>query len=396
MTAAFLRNRRCLAGLALLLALAPNPARAMIVKDDQVQSAHDAGKRHKAVVGILHSAMARGTENHCTGVYVGPSADGRHGYVLTAAHVFFDAQSDLEPRELQDVALYFGPEIDDVGTGDTFKVKATRLFIHPDRVPEDGKTVTLVRNDLALLEFELLTTGKVLESRGIAPATLYAGVGHTTPMMTGEIAGFGWFASHASADYVRTPIWIHGGKTHVTYGQWLGRTGFLSWLPMTEQGFAERGAVGQIPYRFVADSDGTIQYGAMGTQTLFTVRTHREQAMFGPGDSGGPLFLRNSAGALELAGIASASTGAMLIDREVPPPFNNAFPHYLQIWEPVQDSLAWIRSVLEAKAPEAEAKGETKGQLEGPKGVYPAFNRRPFADEDSREPVWVVKRKARR
>ena len=180
--------------------------------------------------------------------------------------------------------------------------------------------------------------------------------------MEGEIAGFG--ASGTSEDpQLAAPGRLHGGSTCVSYGEWMGRTGFLHGSRLTAEVLKAAAArrLGRTEaslHRFVLLDRETQAYDIRSSPSgpglarpILLQQSHPDQAMISFGDSGGPLFFRAGAtGKLHLAGISSTFETTFLVDQPCRPATTLSLASRLcsvEVWEPVMGHLAWIRGIQE-------------------------------------------------
>jgi hypothetical protein len=190
----------------------------------------------------------------------------------------------------------------------------------------------------------------VLQEHGIAPAKLRAEHESKTPMVEAELVGFGRFGTHACRT-LASPRRVHSGNTWVTPGIVTGRTVLLHRSPV----FTDGEGKGQVYFGFDRIEDVlTIIDPETGART--GLRSHQNQALGAPGDSGGPLFFNTSEG-LEVAGIYSGCMLQLvaLADAEVDEMVNT------QVWEPVAIHLPWIQSYREG-SPESLLDPQAKGE----------------------------------
>ena len=95
------------------------PARAVVIPagtdaaDDarREKASHDMGARHACVLGLEITPRGSRMPALCTGVYIGTSADGTKGLVLTAARLFVDPPEPGKSDQLEGVILEFGPRM---------------------------------------------------------------------------------------------------------------------------------------------------------------------------------------------------------------------------------------------------------------------------------------------
>jgi hypothetical protein len=316
----------------------------------------------------IDTLLQGGAEPVCsiaTGVYLGESSDGARGLVLTAAHPFLD-DPDGGTNRPQRLRLFFHQGSSPAKAGTFIQVAARRAVIHPDcryhryDKPYAGTTLTteksMIDRDLAIVEFDAPSSRDRLAKARVQPVDLYDGTGYRRPLLEAEIVGFGLFgfsSSPALADRFKP----YAGRTRVTYGEWRGSRGFLHWSP------PRVGAPRMDPDPRV----NTLQFALVEEPTHalnpfdkspIAIHSHPEQALFAHGDSGGPLLFQ-SQGKLRVAGISSGFYGEFLFLGSALRPF------HLQIWEPVKDSLEWIRAVVDG-TPDASSRvvelgaGETK------------------------------------
>ncbi len=286
--------------------------------------AHKMGARHTCVVGILCTDTHE-AQTTATGVYLGLSDDGKKGLVLTAGHT-----GDKLPKPLKEIVISFGPAM---RSEEAINIFANRKVVHPADPHAPGAS-----KDLAILEFDAAIGGEALEKMGVKPAVLYQGTGYRKPLLEGEIAGFGLFGTHASPVSHRL-FTIHGGKTRVTFEEWMGRTGFLHMSRVSDQLVKSGAAKGGHPNRlqFAMTHEESEVRHLDGARPL-RFRSHPDQALITEGDSGGPLFFNTKEG-LKVAGIASR----VGIEPLAWSGGEDLFIH--QFWEPVMDAVKWIAAV---------------------------------------------------
>ena len=156
---------------------------------------HEAGKNHRNVVGIEMGTLGQSSYGIGTGVYIGLSADGKKGLILTAAHLIQDDPKQAASSHLPSVSLYFRPEIDLSGSQGTRStgIPVQRAVLHPGYTYFDdfsnkdakGEPVAhrMTSHDIAILEFDALEQKSFLAWMEVTPAELYEGVGYTKPLL---------------------------------------------------------------------------------------------------------------------------------------------------------------------------------------------------------------------
>jgi len=280
--------------------------------------AHAAGLKHTFVLGIVavRPAGAGSDRILATGVYFGPSADRRKGFVLTSAHPFAPL-----PRS---TTLAFGASIG------ALTLPVTRIVVHPHASPEPW----VLDPDLAILEFDFGPAQARLTEAGITPAALYDAEAFeppaAAPFLEAEVAGFGRFGTHGEPALTLGGA-VHGGKVRVIHERRRGRTKYWHGSlvpPPSADGPAHFIPVGQ-PLRLTLE----------GPETAW-LHSHPQEALPVPGDSGGPLIFQTADGP-RVAGICSGSTLRPLASG----PVQGARTARLSFWEPIAAELDWIRGV---------------------------------------------------
>ena len=316
---------------------------------------HEAGKKHRNVVGIEMGTLGQSSYGIGTGVYIGLSADGKKGLILTAAHLIQGDPKQAASSHLPAVSLYFRPEIDlsETQGARSTGIPVQRAVLHPSYTYFDdfsnkdakGEPVAhrMASHDLAILEFDALEQKRLLAWMEVTPAELYEGAGYTKPLLEGEIVGFGRFGT-SNGPTLTIGGRIHAGKTRVTFDDWRGRTGFLHWSPLSEKG-REANASSKSDanvYQFDRNNEETQVFSPL-TKKGYRVLSHKNQALCASGDIGCPLFLNTSTG-LKVAGLYSQLiVGESLLGLQ-----NGKLRLFiLQIFEPVKQSLPWIQAVRE-------------------------------------------------
>jgi hypothetical protein len=331
--------------------------------------AHLAGAKHRAVVALEYQwefresgRPPRSMRGCGTGVYMGTSADGKRGLILTAAHLFH-ADPDVEPRLVPGkIMAVFGP---DLSASSAMKISVLKVVIHPDfkyldSIPK-AKGQRKVVNDLAILEFDAAEHGAGLTKAGFLSAGLYEGSGTKSGRpLEAEIVGFGQSGNH-DGPVLASPGKIHAGNTYVTQGDWLGRPAFthLSFLADgSRQAILDRrkGMLDANTFQFALQEADTALYRPSATgadpgeaKPLVVQKSHKNQAVTAMGDSGGPLFFNASGGrGLQVAGICSTMETLFLSERpcttETKGSVGSRFC-LLELWEPVAAHLEWIRKI---------------------------------------------------
>jgi len=372
--------------LVLGLALLP-PAQAVVIRggataeEDRALEArsHQAGVRLTSMVGITVPCAESPLPALGTGVYLGTSADGRRGLVLTAAHLFADLGEGAGLAV--GTVVHVGPALDPFAAGVSTQLQVTRVRVHPrfkfhqDFTSRDaeGRPRPTVMNtcDLALLEFDAAAYGAILLKAGVTAAALYDGTGFTKPLLEAEVAGFGAFGTRTSPT-VHNAFKVHAGNTRVSHGTWRGRTGFLHLSPLSASGLAALSSADPRANVYQFEWVGTpLRAFSPADRSPLRVQSHPNQALPASGDSGGPLFFNTKTG-LKVAGIYSQYLAEpLLMDGLV----DACKPFVLQVWEPVMEHLPWIQEVrggAAAPAAPVEKKGETKVDAGKPAPAPPA------------------------
>ena len=357
--------RRALAALLLVLGLQV-PGQATIIlggatpeEDARLKArAHQLALEHKNVVGLVFSKdnWAQAQVAQATGVYLGPSADGRTGLVLTSAHPWLEEADPDQAGKVAYLLVNFGP--DNLMWPTAGKVQAVGLrVVFPfgkyasAQASADATGMTFSRQmpdltDLAIVEF-LLTPrrAQALAALGVAPARLYDGEGYRAPLLEGLISGYGLFGtSHGARLGNAAEKQPHAGYTRVSYG--LGRTGFgfLHWSPYAPEGEAlipeaRKGEGNLNEDQFLTVAEPEVWHDERSGAKV-QVRSHPRQTLIAAGDSGGPLFFNTRKG-LALAGIASHSGDVPLVAEG-----GAATRLFIrQMWVPVKAHRAWIEAV---------------------------------------------------
>jgi len=323
--------------------------------------AYQAGKRHPCVVAIAAVRNAR-TFTIGSGVYLGIGPDGRHGHVLTAAHVALnarfeggEARSDPEPQAL---IIGFGPDsLAQDRREAALWVTACRATCHLGRREAENRPV-----DLALLSFRLDDAAVAfLREHRILPPRLRANCGGLEAGAAGQVAGFGWFGTSAG-DTLASAGRIHAGPVQAHYlSEDQGRfwvvvpaapgSAYSESVQESKAGPAKpfhwRFTPAEAPRGYVPDTDG---------KARLTLRTPAGQAFPAQGDSGGPLFLETAKDGLLLVGIHTMGFSLELVPAE-PGAGPQPVAHHVAEFESVPDHLGWLRGALESK-------GEGARQLE--------------------------------
>jgi hypothetical protein len=336
------------------------PARAIVIQagsdaaqDEALEAAScKAGAKLKGVVGLQVLRSKSGEASAATGVYIGTSADGRRGLILTAAHPF-QRGPELGPQHpVEKVVIHFGPMINPEPLPGGLHVPVQRILLHPEFKYyndyiyfDDGdepEAVPMIGHDLAILEFDAAAFLGPLDKAGVTAIPIYEGTGYREkPLLEAQIVGFGWFGTSTSLKLERTPI-VHSGHTWVTHGEYRGSTGFMHWSPMTETGYAL--STTKEPDANISqfvEPKAPVKALHPVHDTPLPMRHHPQQAMGAKGDSGGPLLFQ-SKGSLRVAGIySSTSTDLLNLGDDTFAPF------LLQFWESVPDHAAWVNGVRE-------------------------------------------------
>jgi hypothetical protein len=323
-----------------------------------------------------------------SGVFLGYSPDQTVGYVLTAAHsALSGGQPGPEGAAVSMAWITFDPI---KGSG-FLMVHGDQALLHPQfhrsremSVDENGDYVPpgAPLHDLAILTFPATAPVRARLARfGYRPATLipFSPVEELEVREEAFIAGYGEYATADSPVMLDDGGILLGGWTYVTRTAWAGRDGYVAFLPAARKAPAHwAGEAGEAnPVRFAAMARQTCL--APRSRRPFVVESHAEQALGGPGDSGGPLFLTTKAGRV-LAGIFSGGRKERLLTAG-----GRKRTFHVQFWEPLQDSLIWIETVLAGRPginqivpylrPEDEAEGagagtdqdeDEDGHVEGP------------------------------
>jgi hypothetical protein len=277
-------------------------------------------------------------------VFIGYSADGERGQVLTSAHLFEPAPGG-PPETLEAVTLNFGPRM----APQALRIPLTRVVIHPgykhfqDRSSVDqagfSLPVPMLAHDLAILEFKAAPFQAGLGRRGVRPAALDQGTGFRTPLLQAAIAGFGRFGTSANPKLAAQQT-LYGGNTRVSYGAWRGTQAFMHWSQLSEAGLAARRAADPDGNRWQCELADTRKVCFNpGDRGPVPVLSDKAQAFGCDGDQGGPLFFNTAKGPV-LAGIQSIDLVEALA---LPGGGHAAFLQ--QRWEPVLDHLEWIKEV---------------------------------------------------
>ena len=342
--------------------LAPVPGHAVVIKagsspeeDARLEAeSHEAGKKQKSVVGILTGFVGE-PANGFSGVYLGLAKDGRTGLVLTCGHGFPDVKGRATPQEGEQWVITFGPRRTQRHSDGAIRVLGTRVTLHPAYAKPgvDWKVCEGIRcgilrgysvNDLAILEFNAERVKEGLERAGVEPALVFEdSSGFSGSLMEGQFFGFGTFGTQTSPGLENPEGRIHSGHTYVSYQSHRGRTAFISWNPQ---------ASGDAPPSLLSgDQRNGLSFSLVDTETEFLnpgdakgtkVRSHPDQALHSPGDSGGPLFFKTDDG-LRLAGIITSSTMEELVE----PKTKTQARFHCQFFEPVMPNLKWIRAIQE-------------------------------------------------
>lgn len=254
--------------------------------------AHQAGARHSNVVGLTleFSDGDVALISYATGVYIGLTADGQTGLILSAGHAF---DRNVAPKGLRGPKrawVSLGPRILDKSEAGSVMIPAVRVDLHPEFGWSGDGACAWTYNDLAIVAFDASAHREVLQAQGLAPAKLRAEHEAKAPMCEAELVG--------------------EGKDTVYFG-----------FDRVEAGFA------------IVDPE-------TGART--ELRSHPKQAFGARGDSGGPLFF-TTPGGLEVAGIYSGS----LLQRVAVADAEEDEMVHTQVWEPVAIHLPWIQSHLE-------------------------------------------------
>ena len=334
------------------------PARAVVIPagadaaDDarREKASHDMGAKHTCVVGI--EATPRGSLMPAlgTGVYIGTSADGTRGLVLTAAHLFVDPPEPGKSDQLECVILNFGPRMALMAPPSSSRIQVQRVVVHPDfRYYQDLSSKNngapfpfpMSVNDLALLEFDAAASQDALAKLDVRPAVLYDGAKYQAPFLEALIVGFGRFATSTSPTMMATGT-VHQGHTLVTHGTRRGRTAFMHWSPMSKASEAavSSGSPMANLKQYTLQLEEKSMYDPL-MRTILPIKSHRMQALCAEGDSGIPLFFNTKGGVLKVAGIYSQFVGEYLLD----PVSDTYHPHSAQYWEPVMGHSGWIHGV---------------------------------------------------
>ena len=183
-----------LSALALSAALAAGgatPVRAIILQAgadpeedrQRAAAANAAGAKHAWVVRIMFGHDGGPCLQHGSGTYLGTSADGRYGYILTAAHLTdFVPGAGWKPA-FAHVVAFMGPG-DGFGRG----LGINRILVHPDwqgtmkitgSTPAGSKSGDCERleggggnKDLAILVFDAAGNAELVAAKGLSPAAL--------------------------------------------------------------------------------------------------------------------------------------------------------------------------------------------------------------------------------
>jgi hypothetical protein len=334
------------------------PARAVVIPagadaaDDarREKASHDMGAKQTCVVGIEATPWGSPMLALGTGVYIGTSADGTKGLVLSAAHLFVDPSAPGKSDRLQGVILNFGPRMALMAPPSSSRIQVHRVVVHPDfRHYQDLSSrnngapfpMAMSVNDLALLEFDAAASQEALTKLGVQPAVLYDGARYQAPFLEALIVGFGRFATSTSPTTMGTGV-VHQGHTLVTHATRRGRTAFMHWSPMSKA--AEAAAISGAPTANLKQFTLQLEEKSLHDplmRTLLPIKSHRMQALCAEGDSGSPLFFNTKGGVLKVAGIYSQFVGEYLLD----PVSDTYHPHSAQYWEPVMGHAGWIHGV---------------------------------------------------
>jgi hypothetical protein len=319
------------------------------------EKAHQAGARHTNVVGLtleFHDGDL-GMISYATGVYIGLTDDGQTGLVLSAGHAF---DQNVRPKGLRSPKrawVSLGPKILGKGEAGSVMIPAVRVELHPEFRWSSDSAHAWTTNDLALVAFDASIHREALRAHGIAPAKLRADHESKPPLIEAELVGFGRLGTHACRT-LTSPRRVHSGHTWVTPGIVTGRTVLLHRSPVFTVGEGKD----TVHFGFDRIEAGlTIKDPETGLETQ--LRSHQDQALGAPGDSGGPLFFNTSEG-LEVAGIYS---GCMIQSVEVVGTLEDEFVN-TQVWEPVARHLSWIQSCRQAlpESPLNEQEGAPKSK----------------------------------
>ncbi len=252
-----------------------------------------------------------------TGVFVYASGD--TGYVLTAAH----GVSQHAPASFY---LSFDHDI-----RDGQRIQVSQVHIHPKFDIFNERSM----HDIALLEFKLDDSWKKMMP---VPMDIRGDCGLGV-FCEGSIVGYGQFATNdlMMGDSGR----VHAGTTWVQ-------------LQSVAEGYPLFGSL--LPHKAnQKDSSGKSIVAATmshhfdvrnpiynGRQLMVpTIRIHDEQSMVFGSDIGGPLFLKNQAGNIKIAGIARGVTFSNSVVEG-----NERFHSLMTYWEPVFLYKEWIHGIL--------------------------------------------------
>ena len=369
-------------GLGLLLGLL---ARAIIVQAGadpaavraRAAAAREAGAKFRGPVRI-HFADAEGGNamQHGSGTYLGASADGRTGYILTAAHIFQFNPDEGTAAAFCRAMAWAGAEAPS-GEGAVID----RIFVHPDYAgrAQAGKAWDRsFPNDIAVMSFSWDGRDRLKATGLWQAATLVDGKEATDLLVAdAEVAGYGLFGTNGTGE-PELSDGIQAGWTRVQQASRLGRPMLVNWVPcaVSQERYLEtKPPIKRLLHRFQPDRRVRAARLPWEKQAGHTIQAHPEQVLPAPGDSGGPLFLWTGRG-LQVLGI----TSCLLLNTLVLEGSGTPELCLGSVWEPVAPHRDWIRLVRETgEAPAwvlrpGQPHWERQGPAKGPegKGAEPA------------------------
>lgn len=314
---------------------------------------HQNAARFTYVMGIeVDRGESRGL---ASGTYLGTTADGRTGFVLTAAHVFHHpADAGIEAAAGLRARVCFGPAPDDKGVRATVR----EVFFHPgyqilsiyEGKDESTPSSLHYHNDQIILAFDTAPCRESLAR--IRPAPLFDGE-WSFAAMPAKILGFGRFGT-VGGDSPQLLFRVHLGDTLVAPGDDRG-------FPVLQHGtLVDSKAVhkpeghpvpdaGWDPAHYLQIQDPTwCEYLPDGS--LIHLQSHPRQSYLAPGDSGGPLLLEEE-GEWKVA--ATASSTMSFSTRSALP--DGSCGAVRDVWHPLRaPERLWIEQVKEGRAPGIE------------------------------------------
>jgi hypothetical protein len=286
-----------------------------------------------------------------TGIYLGTSADGRTGHVLTAAHIFHDPEvGGFEGVAGMRAEICFGPDRNRSGA---LRVAVREVFLHPDYSvtsrPEEKGAISSVtcRNDQLILAFDAAPCREALAAAGIQPAALFTA---ELPLDFTEalIVGFGQYGT-VGGGQLHSLGRVHAGPTLVTLDEDRGFPVLLNGSLLDPKILAKVADPssrkdGCRPIHCIPIKQPTWVVHSDGHKPM-ELRSHPRQSFHAAGDSGGPLLLKDEDG---WKVVATTSMSHYFITSA--PLTTDPRMGVFQIWHPVQPALAWIQAVKEGRA----------------------------------------------